>query len=135
MEIRRQDNPKMNRRRTARPLLHSTELSEHIRLAGELETTMSLLMKGEFSGTIRSVSHVTIAPEAVLTSCTLEAGSVTVEGSFHGSMRASESVELDVGSRVEGELQAPSLRIDRRAHFQGRIAMSGQSTQESKHDD
>jgi cytoskeletal protein CcmA (bactofilin family) len=122
----------MNHRRTARPLLHSTELSEHVRLEGDLETTMSLLVKGEFSGSIRSDAHVTIAPEAVLTSCTLVAGSVAVEGSFHGSMKASGTVELEDGALVEGDLQAAVLRIRRRARFQGRISMSGQSVRERR---
>ena len=111
--------------RTIRPLLYSTELSEHVRMEGSLTTEASLLIKGDFSGTIESLAHITIEHGAIVDSCTLSAPSLSVFGRFSGSIKASDFVELCDKSSVSAEVSAPAMSVSSASRFEGRIAMRG----------
>lgn len=113
----------MPKRRSKRPLLHSTEISEFVKMDGTLTAEKSLILKGSFTGTIRSASHATIDREAVAQSCTLSARDVTVSGRFSGRIAAISSVEIADRASVSAEIDAPKIAIADTAHFEGRITM------------
>lgn len=110
-------------RRSRRPLLHSTEISENVKMDGVLMTERSLLVKGGFTGSIRGASHVTIDREAIVQSCTLTARDVTISGRFSGKIVASSGVEIATKASVSAEIEAPVVAIAETAHFEGRITM------------
>jgi cytoskeletal protein CcmA (bactofilin family) len=111
--------------RKVRPLLYSTELSEHVKMEGNLRTEASLLIKGSFSGTIESVAHITIENGAAVDSCTLSARSLSVFGRFSGSIKASGFVELGDKASVSAEVEAPAMSVSSASRFEGHITMLG----------
>jgi cytoskeletal protein CcmA (bactofilin family) len=113
----------MPKRRSKRPLIHSTELSEYVKMDGTLTAEKSLLLKGSFTGSIRSASHATIDREAIVQSCTLTARDVTASGRFSGRIVAVSSVEITDRASVSAEIEAPRIAIADTAHFEGRITM------------
>lgn len=115
----------MTSSRAIRPLLHSTELSEHLRMEGTLRTKASLLLKGGFSGVIESTSHVTIERGAVVESCTLSAHTLSVSGRFSGSIAAKTYVELKDKASVSADINAPAMSVSALARFEGHVAMPG----------
>lgn len=111
--------------RAQRPLLHSVELSEHVKMAGELKTDNSLLIKGSFSGSIKSSSHVTIDRSAAVESCTLAAASLSVSGRFSGSIAADRFVELCDRASVSAAVETKAMSVSEASRFEGRITMPG----------
>jgi len=105
------------------PLLYSTEISEHVRMKGTLVTGQSLLLKGSFSGSLLSSSHVTIDSGAVADHCLLEAASIAIAGRFLGTIRASVSVFIRGKADVNAEIETPSMGMADTSHFTGRIIM------------
>ena len=103
-------------------LLHSTEISEHMVLEGELETEASLLVKGGFSGSIRSKSRLTIDKTGNVASSDLEAVTIVVFGRAGGDLCASESISVEDRAIVNGKLRSPQVRISEMAKFEGRIS-------------
>ena len=107
------------------PLIFSTELSSSLTMKGDLRTTYSLLLRGRFSGTIASNSYVCIDSGAVVGSCRLSAGSVSIKGAFSGSIQASSSIRIGRGAKVNADLEAPALAIAEGSSFEGGIRMPG----------
>ncbi len=111
--------------RKVRPLLYSTELSEHVKMEGNLRTEASLLIKGSFSGAIESAAHITIDNGAKVDSCTLNAPSLSVFGRFGGSIKASGFVELGDKASVSAEVETPAMSVSGASRFEGQITMLG----------
>ena len=111
--------------RKVRPLLYSTELSEHVKMEGNLKTKSSLLIKGCFSGTIESASHITIERGAIVNSCTLTANSLSVFGRFSGAVYAGSFVELGDKASVSADVKTPAMSVSGAARFEGHITMPG----------
>jgi cytoskeletal protein CcmA (bactofilin family) len=105
------------------PLLYATELSSRIVMKGDLRTKESLLVKGSFSGTITSDSHVSIDSDALVGPCGLKARSVSVKGSFTGSIQATSSIEIGRSAKVKADLEAPTLSVAEGSSFEGEIRM------------
>ncbi|PKL03407.1 MAG: hypothetical protein CVV53_09725 [Spirochaetae bacterium HGW-Spirochaetae-9] len=108
-----------------KPLLHATELSASTKLQGDLRADGSLLLKGNYAGTLASSSHVTIDREAVMESCTLTSLSLSVFGRFSGTIHAEGFVEILGKASVSALIDAPRVEIADTAHFEGQIRMPG----------
>jgi cytoskeletal protein CcmA (bactofilin family) len=113
----------MAKKKNPAPLLYSTELSANLVMKGDLKTKGSLLVKGLYSGTIASDSHVGIDTGAKAGPCILSARSVSVKGCFSGSIQASSSIEIGRSAKVKADLEAPSLSITEGSSFEGEIRM------------
>lgn len=85
----------------------------------------SLLVKGRYTGTLVSSSHVTIDREAVVESCTLTAGSLSIFGRFSGAIHTEGFVEIQGKASVSALIEASRLEIADTAHFEGQIRMPG----------
>lgn len=104
-----------------KPLLHTTELSPGTRFAGTLKTGSSLLVRGRFSGTILSSSHVGIAKEAVLEDVRISAISVRAAGTVRGSVEAVDWIEVLPSARFEGTIVASEGSVSERADIAGTL--------------
>ena len=116
---------RMPTKRKKKPLLHSTELSAHIKMEGDLITDNSLLIKGGYSGSIASSSHITIDKEAIVESCGLTVKSLSISGRFSGEIKAETFVEICGKARVSAIIDTPDISIAETSHFEGRIRMPG----------
>lgn len=111
--------------RIVRPLIHSTELSEHVKMEGALLTDRSLLIKGSFSGSIKSSSHITIDKGAVAESCMLSAQSIAISGRLSGSIVAVASAEIYDKASVSADIETAIISISDTARFEGQVRMPG----------
>lgn len=105
-----------------KPLLYTTELSEHITMNGELITAESLLVLGRFSGTVYSSDFVTFDRGSAVDSSTIHARHLRVSGRFSGAASALESIEIEDGAHVEADLASPEIKVSEIAYFEGRIS-------------
>jgi cytoskeletal protein CcmA (bactofilin family) len=92
-------------------------------MSGELDTEGSLLIKGKFSGALRSASHVSVDKVAWVESCSLSAPSLTVAGRFSGSIKAKGPVEFQDRAMIHASVECGSLRVSPACRFEGRVSM------------
>jgi cytoskeletal protein CcmA (bactofilin family) len=92
-------------------------------MSGELDTEGSLLIKGKFTGVVRSVSHISIDKSAWVESCSLSAESVSVSGRFSGSIKVSGCANFQDRARISASVECASLKISSSCRFEGTIAM------------
>ena len=90
-----------------------------------MSTERSLLVKGSYSGSIKSSSHITIDKGAVAESCTLTARSISISGRLSGSIAAEAGAEIYDKASVSADIEAPIIIISDTARFEGQIRMPG----------
>src|SRR3954468_24463976 len=113
------------------PALQSTPATHSPKVQGEIST---LLGKGSsfegkliFEGTVRIDGKLSgeifsddtlVVGEGAEVKAKIEVGVLIVEGTVQGDVRASRSVELHAPARVRGNLETPSLFIDKGLIFE-----------------
>ena len=101
--------------RTDSRIGQSTVIRGTIRGAGDID------LHGRVEGTIDVDGDVTIADSARL-KAPVNGGRVVVRGAIAGNVRGKESVVLEEGARVVGDLAAPSIGIRRGGLLRGHVA-------------
>ncbi len=94
-----------------------------MKIHGEISGNSDLYIDCELQGKIRlGGARVVIGPNGKV-QADIEAGGVTIEGSVEGNIKASESVRLGAGSRVQGSMLTPRIGIDDGARLRGKVEM------------
>jgi len=109
--------------------LPSTEITALLgrgtEFVGKLEFEGRVRIDGTFKGEVRSEDTLVIGEGAVVTA-EIEVATVIVRGGIvHGNICARTSIELYAPGRVIGNLNSPSLFIERGVVFQGNCRMEG----------
>ncbi len=89
---------------------------------GELSFEETFRIDGKFEGKIRSGSELILGDSAEV-SAEIDVGRLSVNGTLHGAVRASERIELMPKARVFADLSTPLLKIEEGARFQGSCQM------------
>ena len=100
-----------------------TVLAEDISFTGEVIYTKELMIKGRYSGKIKSAGELYIAPEAEV-EADIEADSVFVQGFVRGDIHASSRVELQGNAVVIGDITAPKIVMSTGCRFDGASRMN-----------
>lgn len=99
-------------------------LGRGTRFAGKLTFTGKVRIDGTFDGEIFSDGVLIIGDEAVVTTTTIEVGTLIVRGGVvRGEITASAAVELYAPSRVYGSIAAVEVFIDKGVVFEGQCRM------------
>ncbi|MBI5533251.1 MAG: polymer-forming cytoskeletal protein [Deltaproteobacteria bacterium] len=94
------------------------------RFEGKLLFDGRVRIDGEFSGEIRS-DDTLIVGEGAEVDAEIDVANVIIRGgTVRGNIRARNSIELYVPSRVNASLHAPSIFIDKGVHFEGNCRMA-----------
>ena len=88
---------------------------------GELTFEDTLRIDGKFEGTIRS-KHALIIGDKGDVQADIDVGSVSIDGTVRGNIVAREKIEIHPHGRVFAKLQAPILKIEEGAHFEGEVS-------------
>jgi len=76
-----------------------------------------------FEGTVRIDGH--LIGEGAQVAAEIDVGVIIVEGNVTGNIRAKRAVELHAPARVRGNIDTPSLFIDKGVLFEGHCRMEG----------
>ncbi|NLW10856.1 MAG: polymer-forming cytoskeletal protein, partial [Clostridiaceae bacterium] len=99
---------------------------ETVRLSGEIEgnvTSMSIEVKGAtIKGDLR-MKYTAIFEEGSRLSGNLEAESAVINGSVEGDMRIHGNLRIMSHSRINGDIFAGSLEIDKGAVVNGKVSV------------
>jgi cytoskeletal protein CcmA (bactofilin family) len=91
---------------------------------GKLTFEGTVRIDGKFTGTIVT-NDVLVVGEGAKISAEVNCGTVVVHGEINGNVKAKSSVELHHPARVRGNIEAPSLMIEKGVIFEGQCKMEG----------
>ena len=101
-------------------------LGRGCRFEGKLSFDGTVQIDGEFYGDIDSAGHLVVSEGAKIDG-TVNVASAVVSGNMTGKVATSGTLELTSTASLVGELVVDSLTIERGAHFQGEVKMTGGS--------
>ena len=101
---------------------HTTVISEGIQLKGELKGTHTIILYGEFKGTIRLSAMVLVGRTGRIKG-EIEADNVIIEGEVDGKITATEKVEIRDGGKYRGDILAASVLVSQKAVFEANVKM------------
>ncbi len=91
---------------------------------GKLTFDGTVRIDGKFNGSIVTKDVLVIGEGAVVTA-EIECGTIIVHGQIIGNVKARVGVELHSPARVKGNIEAPSLMMDKGVTFDGQTKMEG----------
>ena len=110
----------------------SSVISSDTVIKGKIDFKGELLIEGKASGDILG-DNLTLGPSAKVDGKII-VKAITVQGSFTGFIR-SDSVKLNAGSIVKGDIEHSEISIETGANFNGKvIRMSKQARQSSENE-
>ena len=98
-------------------------LSEGTRFNGSLNASSAIRVDGEIEGDIISTSKVVTGVKSVITG-SVEADEVVIGGLIYGSVKAKKSLTLQSTGKVEGDIKALELLIEKGGFFKGACEMT-----------
>lgn len=91
---------------------------------GKLTFEGTVRIDGKFTGTIVT-NDVLVIGEGAKVSAEITCGTVIVHGEINGNVKAKGSVELHHPAKVRGNLETPTLMIEKGVVFEGQCKMEG----------
>jgi len=89
---------------------------------GKLTFEGTVRIDGKFTGQIQS-GDVLVIGEGAKVSAEVSCGTVIVHGEVTGNIRAKNGVELHHPARVRGNIETPSLMVEKGVLFEGQAKM------------
>ena len=102
----------------------NTLLGRGTAFEGKLTFEGTVRIDGKLLGEVFS-EDILVIGEGADVRAKIEVGTLIVEGNVEGNIRASKLVELHAPARVRGNLETPSLFIDKGVIFEGHCKMEG----------
>jgi cytoskeletal protein CcmA (bactofilin family) len=91
---------------------------------GKLTFEGTVRIDGKFNGSI-STKDVLVVGEGAVVSAEIDCGTIIVHGQIVGNIRARVGVELHSPARVKGNIETPTLMIEKGVAFDGQTKMEG----------
>jgi cytoskeletal protein CcmA (bactofilin family) len=95
-------------------------VGENARFKGELVSSGSVNINGEFEGKIRAEGEVIVSPGGKV-SGEIHGGSVVVSGRVDGNITSRETLEVSKSGRVHGDLIGGRIVIEEGSTYHGRV--------------
>jgi cytoskeletal protein CcmA (bactofilin family) len=100
-------------------------LGEGVEFQGDLAFSQGIRVDGVVRGKIRSESFLLIGPKGRV-EAEIAIRRISINGEFHGVIRASDRVEIHKEGKVYGDIFTPCLIIEAGALFEGKCNMNDQ---------
>jgi cytoskeletal protein CcmA (bactofilin family) len=121
----RQESTKMMMKRDEAPVVPAASdllLGRGARFEGKLTFEGTVRIDATFLGSIVT-NDVLVVGEAARIDADITCGTIVVHGEVNGNIKAKTAVEIHHTARVRGDLETPSLLIQKGALFQGASRM------------
>jgi len=96
------------------------------KVKGNIELKGTIRIDGEFEGDIKCPDTLIIGKSG-LVKASVDVKNAVIGGKLLGNIQASNKIELQTGSHVEGDIQTARLVIDEGVFFEGSCKMGTQS--------
>lgn len=104
-----------------------TIIGENTLFQGTIKTKGSIRVDGRLEGSIIEAAHVVVGVKGYIQG-DITAHSVIIGGKVNGNVTATESIELQSGSQLLGDIHTSSLTIGEGAIFEGHCVMTSEKT-------
>ena len=91
---------------------------------GKLTFEGTVRIDGKFTGTIVT-NDVLVIGEGAKVNAEITCGTVIVHGEINGNVKAKAAVELHHPARMRGNVETPSLMVEKGVIFEGQTKMEG----------
>ena len=91
---------------------------------GKLTFEGTVRIDGKFTGTIVT-NDTLVVGEGAKVSAEITCGTIIVHGEINGNVRAKTAIELHHPARMRGNIESPSLMIEKGVTFEGQCKMEG----------
>ncbi len=99
-------------------------LAQGCKFEGKIELRGTLRIEGEFKGTVETPENLIVGKSGVVhAQCKVK--SAVIGGQLYGNIQAENKIELQAGSRLEGDIRTKRLVIDEGVVFEGNCSMGG----------
>jgi cytoskeletal protein CcmA (bactofilin family) len=98
-------------------------LGEGAEFEGKLTFRGTVRIDARFKGSIVTDDVLVVGEHATI-DADITCGTVIVHGEVNGNIQAKTAVELLRTARVHGDVQTPSVRLEKGAHLNGAVKMS-----------
>nr|WP_217439464.1 MULTISPECIES: polymer-forming cytoskeletal protein [unclassified Myxococcus] len=99
-----------------------TLLGKGSEFEGKLTFEGQVRIDGKFQGQIIT-KDVLVIGDGAKVNAEIQAGTVIINGQVEGNVKATQIIELKTPGRVKGNLETPSLSMDRGVVFEGTLKM------------
>lgn len=99
------------------------------KVKGEVDLQGTLRIDGEFEGQIKCPETLIIGKAGVVKAANVTVKNAVIGGKLVGNIHATNKIELQTGSHVEGDIETARLVIDEGVYFEGACKMGTQGTQ------
>jgi cytoskeletal protein CcmA (bactofilin family) len=106
-----------------------TVVGPSVNVEGDFASEGNIVVKGTVSGSVFTSKHLTVEMGAKVVA-NIRAGSATIAGEVKGNIKVREFLELDSTSRVIGDIDVKSLKIESGAILYGKVTMPGVESSE-----
>ncbi len=103
----------------------ATLIGPGIFVRGRVSGEEDLHIEGRLEGSIDLTETVFVAPEGIVVA-TVRARDIVVSGVVIGNVTAEDSVTLNAGAKLVGDITAPRVIVSDGASFSGNVAMGGE---------
>jgi cytoskeletal protein CcmA (bactofilin family) len=90
---------------------------------GKLTFEGQVRIDGKFTGHIQT-KDVLVIGEGARVQAEIVAGTVVINGTVDGNIKATTLIEIKATARVKGNLETPALSVDRGVMFDGAVKMA-----------
>jgi cytoskeletal protein CcmA (bactofilin family) len=96
------------------------EIGKTIVIRGEVTASEDIVVSGRVEGAIRVAGHAVLVNAGAQVVADIEARAITVSGQIVGAICAAERIELRETSDIQGEMEAPTIKMADGAKFEGK---------------
>jgi cytoskeletal protein CcmA (bactofilin family) len=102
-----------------------TVIGEKARFKGELYSSGSVSVNGEFEGKLLAEGEIIIARGSKVVG-DVNGGSIVVSGRVDGNIAASQNLEITKRGKVQGDLLGGSISIEEGSSYRGRVRVEAE---------
>lgn len=107
---------------SSRPGEVHTLLGKGSEFDGKLTFEGQVRIDGKFTGQIVT-KDVLVIGDGARVMAEIQAGTVIINGTVEGNVRATQIIELHMPARVKGNLESPAIQMDKGVIFEGSLKM------------
>lgn len=106
-------------------------LGQGCKVKGDIELQGTIRIDGDFDGSMECPETLIIGKSGTV-KAEVKVKNAIIGGKLVGNISASNKIELQTGSHVEGDIQTARLVIDEGVYFEGNCKMGGKHGVETK---
>jgi len=110
---------------------NQNRISQGTKIVGDITSTGSFRIDGEFEGTIQSSGKIVVGESGVVRG-TLNSAEVEIEGKIKGKLMVSDLLSLRSTARVDGEVTTSKLAVEPGATFNATCDMNSNANRSIK---